>query len=145
MGTRAYSEVQSLLNRNGKNLPSNYKLQVLYDGVDTAGSGKQLNLPGNELWWDGTGLYRIGLNIGPTFQNIGTVDCTVYGAIVPKEYAQLINHQASLVTLMSGRWKSLGLLHTGDAINTNNLVFSVFRFVFTPGSGLAGEVVAATL
>ena len=145
MGTRAYSEANNLVKRNGSGLPANYRLQVLYDGVDTAGTGKHLNLPGNELWWDGTGLYRLGMNVGPTFQNIGVVDCTVYGALAPKEYAQLINTQASLITLMAGRWKSLGLLHAGDAVNTNNLTFSLFRFVFTSGTGTQGEVVAATI
>lgn len=143
MGTRAYSESHHLVKRNAGRIQANYKLQVLFDGVTTTGSGKQANLPGNELWWDGTGLYRIGLNIGPTFQNIGTADCEIFGALAPKEYAQLIDTQASLITLMSGRWKSLGTLNTGDAIGTSTLVYSLFRFVF--GAGTNGEVIAATL
>jgi hypothetical protein len=144
MGVRIYSEAYSLVKRRGGLLPPNYRLQALYDGVDTAGSGMQANLNGNEAWWDGSGLYRIGLNIGPTFQNIGPVSCEVFGAIAPKEYATLINTQASLITLMSTRWKSLGVLATGNAYNTNNQIFSLFRFVFVSGI-TGGEVVALTL
>ncbi len=143
MGTRAYSESHQLVKRRGGLLPANYRLQVLFDGSVVAGSGQQANLPGNELWWDGTGLHRIGLNIGPTFQNLGPVACEIFGAIAPKEYANLINTQASLIAIMTGRWKSLGSLATGDVITTNMMVFSLYKFVFAAGS--KGEVVAVTL
>jgi len=143
MGTRAYSEAHKLVTKQGGALASNYKLQVLYDGINTVGSGQQPNLAGNELWWDGTGLYRVGLNNGPTFQNIGSTPCTIYGSLAPKEYAQLINKQASLETLMSTKWKSLGTINPGDVVSTLGTIYTLFRFVFTPGTN--GEVVAAAL
>lgn len=143
MGTRAYSEAANMVKRRANMLQANYKLQVLFDGVTTTGSGQQPTLPGNELWWDGTSLFRIGLNIGPTFQNIGPCDCEVFGSLAPKEYAQLISEQASLITLMSGRWKSLGVIKTGEVVNTQTMVYTLFRFVFAAGTH--GEVVAVTL
>lgn len=150
MGTRLVTDAARLSYRGGQRdriggallkeqLSGNYKMQVIYDGT-TGKQGLPDALEPFEAWVDGSGLYRQGLNFGPTFQNIGTCSCTIYGAHAPREYAY--NTAAAQVSFMTGKWEQLATLATGESHFVQNVIFSLFRFVFTVNGSDSGCVVA---
>lgn len=150
MGTRLVTDAARLSYRGGQRdriggallkeqLSGNYKMQVIYDGT-TGKQGLPVALDPFEAWVDGSGLYRQGLNFGPTFQNIGTCSCTIYGAHAPREYAY--NTTAAQVSFMTGKWEDVATLATGESHFVQNVIFSLFRFVFTADGANSGCVVA---
>lgn len=162
MGTRVFTDAQRLAFRTeesrvlkgtpmrssgGGLLPQqisgNYKVMAIYDGT-LGKQGLPDALDSAEAWIDASGLYRIGLNTGPTFQNIGTCAATLYGCNAPRQYAY--NTTAAMVTELTSVWQQLGEapLATGDQLIVQG-VYSLFRVVFTPSAGAPGCVVALTL
>lgn len=118
----------------------NFLMQFYYDGVTTAGSGESPNLPGTDYWVDANGLYRLGLNIGPTFSNLGGGSCQIFGSNNPKDWAYKVNTDASLITQASAGWTSLGTITAGQRLMADGGVYQLMRLVF---SGAAATSVAA--
>lgn len=134
MGVRQITEASGL----GKKRPyvdSNYKRQFLYDGVSTTGSGDQANVPGNKIIVDGTGLHRLGLNSGPTFQNVGAGSVLVQASMMPKEYADLIKTDASILARIAADWQTLATLTTSQSVDLDGKVFSLYFLTFDAAGG----------
>lgn len=120
-------------------ISGNYMMQVIYDGT-VGKEGLPAALGANETWIDGSGLYRVGSNFGPTFQNVGPTVCVIHGCQAPRDYAY--NVTAERVTELSTKWKQLASLNPTDTWASAGQVFSLFKFVFTVSGVLAGCVEA---
>jgi len=134
MGVRQISEANSL----GKNRPyvaSNFKRQWLYDGVSTTGTGDQANVPGNKILVDGTGLHRLGLNNGPTFQNVGAGSVLIQASQMPAEYAELVKTDAGVLTRISASLITLATLTTNQTFGLAGKVYSLYYLTFDAPGG----------
>jgi hypothetical protein len=129
MGVRQHTEASNLAKKRPY-LSTNYRRTILYDGVSTADTGDQLNLAGNIIWIDATGLYRIGLNNGPTFMNNGVGAFALDGCQHPKEYATLINTDPGLVARINGDWEVIdSSIARGESVAVSK-IYSLFRITF---------------
>lgn len=115
----------------------NYLMELIYDGTTGTQGLSPLLLP-TEAWIDGSGLYRIGVNFGPTFQNDGATVCTLYACQGPRDYSY--NITAARVAELSSQWKQLVVLNPGDAFSPTPAVYSLFRFLFTASGSNTGCV-----
>lgn len=162
MGTRVFTDAQRLTFRTeesrvlkgtpmrssgGGLLPQqisgNYKVMAIYDGT-TGKQGLPDALEPTEAWIDASGLYRIGLNTGPTFQNIGPCGFDLYACQAPRQYAY--DPTAAIVAELTSVWQKLNstILATGDQFPVEG-VYSLFRIVFTADAANPGCAVALTL
>lgn len=143
MGARVFSDAARMVGHQSRitgqassagrlvsSFNQNFRANVLYDN---GASQPFVNLPATEAWLDGTPFYRLGLNIGPTFHNTGKVSATVYAANSPREFAERVKTDASLVTLMTPLWVSLGAVAVGARVVADGGVYSLFRIVFATG------------
>ena len=143
MGVRLVTDSARVRNLEKQRVSSNYRMELLYDGT-SGQQGLSPFLPANEAWVDASGLFRTGLNIGPTFQNIGAQACAIYGSMMPREYAYDIVNQ-DLTTLMSTKWDTIAAaLASGASVTASNKTFSLLRFVFAAGAA-GGAVGILTL
>jgi hypothetical protein len=143
MGVRLVTDSARVRGLERQKVSSNYRMEILYDG----GAGKDglsLFLPANEIWVDGSSLWRTGLNIGPTFQNIGAQACDISGSGMPREYAQKI-YERDLITEMSLRWEPIAAgLAAGLSVTSVGKIYSLLRFVFAAGAA-GGAIAVLTL
>ena len=114
------------------------KMEIFYDGVSSTDPSSP-NLPGNVAWMDGTSLYHTGINLGATFQYLGTANVIVEGALVDRFYAEQVKSaaNANLITTMNGNWIpiSVGALGPATALVGQFGVFDLMRFTFSGGPG----------
>lgn len=145
MGTRMFTEAHSLRIKR-PTISKNFRRSFLYDGVNTTGSGDQANLPGTTLWFDSTGLLRLGLNLGITFVNEGAASFTLFGSLMPGEYAELVKTDASIVSRVDSNWISLTdtAVARGDKVETGLGVYTLMKIVFASNSA-GGAVGCASL
>lgn len=155
MGTRVFSEGSRLGNK-GDYLPGsplrsagarlkgslsgNFKTQVIYDGT-VAKTGLPAELLATEAWLDASGLYRVGLNVGPTVHNIGECSATVYGAALSRDYAT--NVTAAKVAEAAPLWVTLATLTKGQSAGVSS-IFPLWRVVFTASGALPGAIAIHT-
>ena len=112
--------------RSANRVTGNHKISVIADSAGTA-------------YLDARTLFRQGLNIGPTIQNVaaaGTIG--VFGTLSPSELAT----RPSTRTTTQVNWGTiLVTLNPGDTFTVSPKVYSAFKLVFSA----AGEAVFLTL
>lgn len=118
-------------------VPLNFKLDALYDGQATLYKWSP-NLPANEIWIDASALYREGVNLGVTIQNLGatgTVD--VYGSMIDRGLVNKVRQAsgAAIPAAVATSWVSLkAAMAAGTDLYVGMTIYSVFRLVFTSGT-----------
>lgn len=130
------TEVQKLLTRSSGVLPQANTRTIYFDG-NSSTSHVYKSLPGNKAILDVSGLYRKGLNFGPTFHNAGLSSVTVKLALGDRNLAyraQTPGNEA-LIATFDNQWVDLGTLAQGEAKSADAMYTYTLAFVeFAAGS-----------
>lgn len=138
------TEADKLLRRVAGALPMAYTRSIYFDG-DAATKLMFKSLPGDEAIIDISGLYRQGINFGPTFHNVGPSSVTIEVALGSRDLAQKAREPGNgpELALYATSWATLATLAKGafHAIGGSE-VFTLAKITFTAGS--PGELLIAS-